>query len=258
MHKIINKQIIGSNIKRLEVAADVISRKAQPGQFVMVMPDEKSERIPLSVIDNDPQKGIITLIFEEVDDSSKELGALHIGDSVFAILGPLGLPAEIKHLGVVLCVGYEIGIAQLLSISRAYRKMENKVIGLVGAATKRTLILESQMRLACQKLYLATEDGSYERRGAIIDILSQIIHRENVNLVYAIGPLAMMQAVSEITQQKKIKTLVSLKPMMVDGIGLCGSCRVKVEDRELLACMDGPEFDGHAVDFEDLAIRTNP
>lgn len=255
MYKIINKQIIGIDIKRIEIAADTIARKAKPGQFVMVMAEERGERIPLSIVDTDPSRGAITLVFEEVGISTKKLGALQIGHSIFSLLGPLGLPSKIESAGNILCVGYGISISQLYSIAKAYRQFKNKVIGLIGARTKRALILESQMRLACHKLYITTEDGSYERRGRVTDILSEVIRREEVQSVYAVGPLDMMEAVSQITKEKKIKTHVSLKPVMVDGIGLCGSCRVKVNGKEQLACVDGPEFDGHQVDFKDLMVR---
>lgn len=255
MYKIINKQMIGIDTKRMDIAADVISRKAKPGQFVAVMADERSERIPLMVVDTDPSRGLITLIFEEVGVSTRKLGSLQIGHAVFSILGPLGMPARVEPVGNILCVGYGIAVAQLLSIVKAYRQHKNKIIGLIGAKTKRALILESQMRIACHKLYITTEDGSYERRGRVTDILSDIIRREEVDRVYAIGPLDMMESVAQATKEKKIKTYVSLKPVMVDGVGLCGSCRVKVNGKEQRACVDGPEFDGHQVDFKDLMVR---
>lgn len=255
MHKILNKQIIAINIKRMEIAADVIARRAKPGQFVMVMADSKGEKIPLCIADCDPQRGIMTLIFEETGISTKRLGEMPIGENIFSILGPLGVPLNIGNSETIACVGYGVGVAQLFSIAKAHRRKENKVIGIIGAKTKKALILESQMRLACNKLYVTTEDGSYERRGSIVNILPEVIKTEKVFSVFAVGSLDMLVSLVKLTQERKIKTVVSLNPVMVDGIGLCGSCRVKVGGKDVLACIEGPHFDGHAVDFNDLMIR---
>lgn len=257
MYEIINKQVIGNDIKRIEVAAQDIARKIKPGQFVMVMPDGKSGKIPLAVADTDPDKGLITLIFQEIGLPTKTLGALKIGDPVFSVLGPLGLPAPIERIGTVVCIGQGVGIAQVFPVSKAFRQASNRVIGIVGAKTKRSLILESQMRLTCYKLYLTTEDGSHGQRGFTEDVLSQVVKEEKVELVYCVGSPALLETVTDITRSIKIKTLVSLNPFMVDGTGLCGSCRVKVGGKQLLACTDGPVFDGHQVDFKDLILRTN-
>ncbi len=256
MNKILNKQIVANNIKRLEVTADVISHKAKAGQFVMVMADEHSERIPLAVADTDSHRGTISLIFEEVGVSTKRLGALQIGESIFSVLGPLGMPIKAGDTKeVVCCVGYGIGIAQLYTICKAYRKGENKVIGIIGAKTKKSLIFESQMRLVCHKLYATTDDGSYERKGDVTVCLADAIKKENITLVIASGPLEMMRSICDTTRAKKIKTNVLLNTIMVDGIGLCGSCKVNVAGKEVLACVDGPQFDGHAIDFEELMAK---
>lgn len=255
MFKITNKQIIGEGIKRIEVEAEAVASKARPGQFVMVTPSSADCGIPLSVVEADAQRGRITLVFQEVGLTTQRLGTLSIGSSIFSILGPLGVPSDIKEAEVVLCVGCGISIAQLLPICRALRKLRNKVIGIIGAKTKKVLILESQMRLACHKLYIATEDGSYEKKGSVVDLLSGVIKNEKPRLVYAVGPLTMLQAASSLTKENNIKTLITLNPVMVDGIGLCGSCRVRVHGEYVLACVDGPEFDGHSVDFNDLMNR---
>ena len=255
MYKIISKQVIATDIKRIQVTAEIISRKAKPGQFVMVVPDGKSSKIPLAIVETDPKRGLITLIFEEAGDTTKALGALQIGDPVFAILGPLGVPAEMKDSGVIAFVAHGVAIANILWICRAYRQAGHKIIGLISAKTKRSLILESQMRLACHKLYVATEDGTYEKRGGITGILPDVLKRENANTVFAAGPLTTLDEISRMTEAKKTKIFVGLQPMMVDGIGLCGSCRVKVDGKEILACVEGPWFDARKVDFQNLKMR---
>ncbi|HOW36058.1 MAG TPA: sulfide/dihydroorotate dehydrogenase-like FAD/NAD-binding protein [Candidatus Omnitrophota bacterium] len=255
MHKIVNKQVIANDIKRIEVSAEAIARKIKPGQFVMVMPDEKSGKIPLAVADTDSRRNLITLVFQENGAATKKLGALQIGNSLFSLLGPLGMPVEIEKIGTVACLGYGVGIAQILPICRALKEAGNKVIGLIGAKTKRSLILESQMRIASYKLYVMTEDGSYGQKGLIEDVLPKVLKEENIKLAYAVGSAVMLKAVCGFTRQASVKTLVGLNPIMVDGTGLCGSCRVIVDGKKRLACVDGPVFDGHQVDFEDLMVR---
>ncbi len=255
MYEILNKQILAEDVKRLDVSAPNIAKKIQPGQFVSVSPEEGDEHIPLSIVDTDPQKGVISLIFQEVGLTTGKLGTLPINESIFSILGPLGVPSKIDKKGVVVCVATGVGSAQILPICRAYRKAGNKVIGIIGAKTKRSLLLEAQMRLSCNKLLIATNDGTYERRGLATDILKEIVAQQKINFVYAIGSVDMMQAVCVFTKEKKIKTRVYLNPVMVDCMGMCGSCRVKVGGKILLACIEGPEFDGHKVDFQYFNIR---
>lgn len=255
MHKIISKQIIASDIKRIEVTAETISRKMQAGQFVMVKPDEKSENIPLTIIDADPSRGIITLIFQEVGLSTRRLGALLINDSIFSILGPLGNPAPVTKVNAMVGIGYGVSAAQFLPVGRAFKKLGSKVIAVIGAPTRKSLILESQMRIISQKLYLTTDDGSYERRGSAADVLREVLRNQKVDLAYATGPVELMKQITQVTSEAKIKTWVNLNPVMMDGIGLCGSCRVRVGGTVRLTCTDGPVFDGHTVDFEELAVR---
>jgi len=260
--KILNKQILSENVKRLDISAPHIAKKIQPGQFVSVCPEEGDERIPLAVIDTDQNKGTISLIFQEVGYTTHKLGKLAINDSIFSILGPLGVPAKIKKGKTVICIATGVGAAQILPICRAFKKKGNKVIGIIGAKTKRSLMLEAQMRLACNKIFITTNDGSYERRGLATDTLKEIIDKYNFEeeaaqplLVYAIGSVDMMQEVCIITKEKKIPTRVHLNPIMVDCMGMCGSCRVKVGGKMILACIDGPEFNGHQVDFNNFNIR---
>lgn len=259
MSVIINKQIIALGFKRLDVRAEWIARKARPGQFVMAMADEKSARTALSIVEADSQKGTICLVFEETTPSTQQLGDLHIGESIFALLGPLGLTVSLEsvHKGdVVACIGYGIGIARVLPFCRELRKSEVKVIGIAGVKTRRALLFESQMRLACDKLCITTDDGTYEKKGYVTGALREMLQQYRIKLVICFAPASVMQAVSEITREYRIKTFVGLIPFMIDGTGLCGSCRVRVGGKNILACVDGPIVDGHEVDFEDLAGRT--
>ena len=257
MFKIISKQILAEDVKRLDILAPGIARKVRPGQFVSVSPEEGDERIPLTVVDHDAAKGTITLIFQEVGYTTQKLGSIQINEEIFSILGPLGNPAPIAQEGIVICIATGTGIAQILPVCRAYAKAGNRVIGIIGAKTKSSLILQSQMRLACYKLFTTTNDGSFERKGLATDVLKEWLMKQPTQLVYAVGSLEMMQAVSSLTREENIKTRVVLNPIMVDCMGLCGSCRVKVAGQMVLSCIDGPEFDGHQVDFADLNIRMN-
>lgn len=253
--KILNKQSLGADVKRLDVKAEEIARRIQPGQFVMVTPAERSERIPLSVVDVDATRGTISLIFQEVGFTTKQLGALQINENVFNILGPLGVPPSIEKVGIIVCITTGMGAAQILPICRAHKKIGNKVIGIIGAKTKKNLVLESQLRLTCHKILIATNDGSYIKRGLATDLLRDLLKQETIHLVHAVGAVDLMEAVCTMTKERNIPTRVSLHPVMVDGTGMCGSCRVKVAGKTVLACVEGPEFDGHAVDFQDLRIR---
>ena len=254
MFEVINKQILAENIKRIDILAPDIASKALPGQFVKICPEESDESIPLTISDYDAVRGIITLIFQEDGRTTGKLGSLPIGESVFSILGPLGKAADIEKKGRVVCVATGIGTAQILPICRALKKAGNKVVGIIGAKTKSKLMLEAQLRIACDKIFITTEDGSYVRRGLATEALKEVIGKEKIDLVYAIGNPQMMEAVCSITKKQKIKTLVQLKPIMVDCVGMCGSCRVKVGGKTVMACTDGPEFDGHKVDFKNTII----
>jgi len=256
MHfKVINKQILAEQVKRIDILAEDIARRVRPGQFVSVCAEKNDDHIPLTVTSSDPGRGSISLIFPEVGPATKKLGSMPINESLFSVLGPLGRPVTVEKKGVVVCVASGIGIAQILPICRAYKDAGNKVIGIIGAKTKKLLMLEAQLRLGCDKLFIATDDGSYERRGMATDILGEFLGRNSVNLIYVIGSVDLMRCVCSTTKERKIKTLVRLNPMMTDCMGMCGSCRVKVGGKTMLACVDGPEFNGHKVDFTDLDIR---
>jgi len=263
MFKIIKKEELAVLVKKIEVQAPDIVRNASCGQFVIVVADEKGERIPLTLADWDKDKGTITLIFQEVGFSTKKLGSLNMGDSIKHILGPLGHPTEVKKIGNVVCIGGGVGIAEVYPVARAFKKAGNKVIGVIGARTKDLLILEKEMKEICEELHITTDDGSYGRKGFVTNVLNELLAKGDkmqnteYELVYAIGPVPMMKAVSEITRTPGIKTIVSLNPILVDATGMCGSCRCRVGGKTVFGCVDGPDFDGHEVDFDELQKRLN-
>ncbi|MDP8213117.1 MAG: sulfide/dihydroorotate dehydrogenase-like FAD/NAD-binding protein [Candidatus Zapsychrus exili] len=255
MFEIISKQILAQDIKRIDISAPDIAKKVKPGQFVSICPEEGDERIPLTVVDWDSSKGTISIIFQEIGQTTGKLGTLPIGEPIFSILGPLGVQSQIEKKGTVVCIATGIGAAQILPICRAFSRVGNKVIGIVGAKTKKSLMLEAQMRLACNKIFITTNDGSYERKGLATDILRELIKKREVDFVYAIGTIDMMKEVCSITKEKSIETRIQIKPVMVDCMGMCGSCRVVVNGKIVLACIEGPEFDGQEIELEDFSKR---
>jgi len=262
MSRVIHKEDLAKDITKIIVEAAQIAKKAQAGQFAVVIIDEESERIPLTLADWDKNKGAITLIFQKVGFTTKRLGALNVGDSIQHILGPLGHPTEVRKIGTVVCIGGGVGIAEVYPVSRAFKEAGNRVLGIIGARSKELLILESEMRETCDELFITTDDGSYGRKGFVTDTLKELLeiiekstHTKYPELVYCIGPVAMMRAVSELTRSYKIKTIVSLNPIMVDATGMCGSCRCTVGGKTVFGCVDGPDFDAHQVDFDELEKR---
>ncbi len=268
MFKIVSKTELAASVKRIEVEAPGIARKILPGQFIMIRVDEPGERIPLTVVEKDIDRGTITLIFQEIGRTTKKLAALGIGENILDLIGPLGHPTEIKKYGTVVAIGGGVGVAEILPVARGYRSAGNKVIGIIGARTKELIILEKEMRAACDQLHLTTDDGSYGVKGFVSDVLKNLITpacqasagRQSPNhlvidLVYAIGPLPMMKVVTEVTRPHQIKTIVSLNPIMVDGTGMCGSCRLEVGGETKLGCCDGPEFDAHLVNWDLIILR---
>lgn len=262
MFKIIKKEDLTKDTVRIVVEAHLIAAKAQAGQFVVLIVDEKGERIPLTLSGWDRDKKTITLIFQKIGYTTKKLGFLNKGDSIAHILGPLGHPTEIKNYGTVVCIGGGVGIAEIYPVSRALREAGNHVISIVGARSKDLLILENEMRKYSDELFITTDDGSYSRKGFVTDVLKEIIGviEKSANaifpaLVYAIGPVPMMKAVCNVTEQHGIKTIVSLNPVMVDATGMCASCRCTVDGKTVYGCVDGPDFDGHKVDFDQLQKR---
>ena len=255
-YKILVKEDLAPQIKLMKVYAPDIAEKAHPGQFVIVRVDEKGERIPLTLADWEKEKRTITLIFQEVGVSTRKLGALKVEDTILNVVGPLGNPSDIRYHGTVgiTCGGVATGGAY--PIARAFKQIGNKVISIVGARTKDLLILEKEMESASDKLYISTDDGSKGSKGFVRDVLKTLIEKgQTFDIVYAIGPPIMMKTVCEVTRPYGIKTIVSLNPIMVDGMGMCGACRVSVGEETKFACVDGPEFDGHIVDFDLLVNR---
>ena len=238
-----------------EISAPLIAKKAKPGQFVILKANETGERIPLTMADTDPQKGTITIIYQVVGKSTSLFKSLQVGDKFQDIIGPLGKPTHLEKLGTVVCVGGGTGVAVMHPITRALKEVGNRVIAIIGARNKDLLILEDKMKEASNELYVCTDDGSYGHHGFVTDVLKEKLEKEDVKLVVGIGPVPMMKFVCKITDEYKVKTIVSLNPIMVDGTGMCGCCRVSVGGETKFACVDGPEFDGNKVDFDELTQR---
>ena len=249
------EEMSGGNVILNEINAPLIAKKAQPGQFVILKANETGERIPLTMADTDPGKGTITVIYMVVGKSTLLFKQLKVGDGYQDVIGPLGKPTHLEKLGTVVCVGGGTGIAVLHPITRGLKQIGNHVISIIGARSKDLLILEDQMRLVSHTLHVCTDDGSYGRKGFVTEALKEVLDNENVKLAVAIGPVPMMKFVSEITKTYGVKTLVSLNPIMIDGTGMCGGCRVSVGGKTRFACVDGPEFDGHLVDYDELMRR---
>lgn len=238
-----------------EIEAPMIARKAMPGQFVILKANETGERIPLTMAETDPEKGTITVIYMVVGKSTALFKTLKVCQGYQDVIGPLGKPTRVEKLGTVVCVGGGTGVAVLHPITRALKDIGNHVIGIIGARTKDLLILEDRMRSASQELHVCTDDGTYGHHGFVTDVLKNVLEKEDVKLVVGIGPVPMMKFLSLVTKDYNVKTLVSLNPIMVDGTGMCGGCRVTVDGETKFACVDGPEFDGHQVDFDELMLR---
>ena len=256
MFKIVQrKEMAGGTIVLNEIEAPLIAKKAKPGQFVILKANETGERIPLTMADSNPEKGTITIIYMVVGKSTAIFKSLKVGESYQDVIGPLGKPTHLEKLGTVVCVGGGTGIAVLHPITRGLKEIGNNVISIIGARSKDILILEDEMKAASNKLHVCTDDGTYGHHGFVTEVLKQVLEKEDVKLVVAIGPVPMMKFVSKITKEFNVPTMVSLNPIMVDGTGMCGGCRVSVGGETKFACVDGPEFDGHKVDFDELMRR---
>lgn len=256
MYKIIKVEELSAGVKSFIVEAPLVARKCQAGQFIILRVDEDGERIPLTIADYDREKGTIQLIFQEVGDTTKQMGSLKAGEHLLDVAGPLGKATEVENFGTVVCIGGGIGVAPVYPIARAYKNAGNRVISIIGARNAELLIMEKEMRSVSDELYITTDDGSAGRKGLVVDPLKDMIASgEKIARVMAIGPMVMMRGVSEVTRPLGIHTLVSLNPIMVDGTGMCGGCRCSVGGETKFACVDGPEFDGHQVDFNGLMSR---
>ncbi len=257
MYQIINKKVLGPQVKQFIIAAPEIAKKRQPGQFIMLRINKKGERFPLTIADADAKKGTITIIFQEVGKSTYELGTFETGDAIQDVVGPLGQPTEVEKFGRIVCIGGGVGVAEIFPVAMAMKEAGNEVISIIGARTHSLIILEEQMRDASHKLYVTTDDGSYGYPGVVTAPLNDLLcdPKTKIERVFCIGPVPMMRAVSEATLKYKISTIVSLNPIMVDGTGMCGACRVEVDGQTKFACVDGPDFDGHLVNFDLLTQR---
>ncbi len=256
MYEILAREDLAPVTKLMVVSAPDVARKAKAGQFVIVRVDEEGERIPLTIADYDREKGTITLIFQEVGKTTMHLGLLNVGDALASFTGPLGLPTEIENYGRVICVGGGVGIAPIYPIARDLKEAGNYVISIIGARNQGLLFWEDEMRSVSDELIVTTDDGSYGRKALVTEPLKEILEeRKDVARVWGIGPAIMMKFVSLTTQPFRVKTIVSLNSIMVDGTGMCGACRVEVGGRTQFVCVDGPEFDGHQVDWNLLLER---
>ncbi len=257
MFKILSKEELSPNVYAYQIDAPRVARKAQPGQFIILRTNEEGERIPLTIADFDREKGTILLVFQVIGATTMELAAMQEGDSLADFVGPLGRPSVIRKMdGAVVVVGGGIGVAPTYPIARAMKEAGNKVIAIMGAKTKDILIMEDQMKAVTDEILVTTDDGSRGIKGFVTYAVQALVDRgEKIGQITAIGPVIMMKSVADATRELGIPTVVSLNPIMVDGTGMCGGCRVTVGDETKFACVDGPEFDGHAVDFKGLMSR---
>jgi NAD(P)H-flavin reductase len=255
MYRIVDKESFSENVVRLEINAPRIAKKRKAGHFVIVRTGDKGERIPLTIAQADPVKGTITLVVQKVGVTSHKLFRLNIGDTLADVAGPLGQATHIEKVGTVLCAGGGVGIAPLLPIVEAMKKARNKIISVLAARSKDLIILEDEMRLYSDEMVIMTDDGSYGNKGLVTQGMEEVIKKTKVDQVIAIGPAIMMKYASLLTKKYNIPTLVSLNSIMVDGTGMCGACRVSVGGETKFVCVDGPEFDGHEVDFDELLSR---
>ena len=256
MFKILKKEEWSPSVFAMEIEAPRVAKKAKAGQFIVLRVDEEGERIPLTIADFNRETGAVLIVFQVIGASTMKLAALNVGDSIVDFVGPLGQPSEIEKFGTVVVVGGGIGVAPTYPIARAMKEAGNKVIAIMGAKTKDILIMEEEMKAVTDEVVVTTDDGSYGMKGFVTNAVQALVDRgEKIDQITAIGPVIMMKSVADATRSLGIRTIVSLNPIMVDGTGMCGGCRVQVGDETKFACVDGPEFDGHLVDFKGLMSR---
>ncbi len=257
MAKIITKELIAPSVYEMVVDAPLVAHKCQPGQFVIVRTDEFSERVPLTIADFNREAGTITLIIQAVGNTTRHLcESFNVGDDILDVVGPLGRPSEMEKFGTVVVVGGGIGVAPVYPIARAYHELGNKVISIIGARDKDLVIWQEKMAAISDEVIITTDNGSAGRKGFVTDPLREMLEAgEKIDLVLAIGPVIMMKNVAAVTKPFGVKTTASLNTIMVDGTGMCGGCRVMVGGENKFACVDGPEFDAHQVDFANLVMR---
>lgn len=255
MFKISEKEYFSPKVVRLEVEAPLIARSRRAGHFVIVRCGDKGERIPLTIADSDVERGTITLVVQAVGESTTAICALEPGDCLTDVVGPLGQATHIARFGTVVCCGGGVGVAPLLPIIKAMKEAGNRVVSVLAARTKDLIILEDQVREYSDELIIMTDDGSYGQKGLVTQGVEQVILREHVDMAVTIGPAIMMKFVSLLTKKYNVPTMCSLNTIMVDGTGMCGACRVTVGGKTRFVCVDGPEFDAHQVDFDEMMMR---
>jgi ferredoxin--NADP+ reductase len=255
MNKIIEKEYFSENVVKFVVEAPLIARSRKAGHFVIIRCGEKGERIPLTIAEADTERGTISIVVQSVGKSTKKICALNAGDYLTDVAGPLGQATHIEKVGTVVCAGGGVGVAPLLPITRAFHDAGNRVIVALAARTKDLIILEKQMKECSDEVILMTDDGSYGNKGLVTNGVESVINREKVDLCITIGPAVMMKFVSELTKKYSVPTMASLNTIMVDGTGMCGACRVTVDGKTKFVCVDGPEFDAHKVDFDEMIMR---
>jgi ferredoxin/flavodoxin---NADP+ reductase len=259
MFQIVRKQELAKGtVIRFDINAPKIAKKIKPGQFIILRVNETGERIPLTVADKDEFAGTITIIFQVVGKTTALMRSLKEGDDIRDVVGPLGKPAEVEKLGTVVMVGGGTGVAILYNIAKSFKEAGNYVIGIIGAREVDLIILKNEMKAVCDELVITTDDGSFGLRGFVSQPLEKYLgERDDIKMVYAIGPIPMMKNICKLTEKFNVPTMVSLNPVMIDGTGMCGGCRVNVEGKTQFCCVDGPDFDGHKVDFEELEKRNS-
>ncbi len=255
MNKIVEKEYFSEKVAKLVVEAPLIARSRRPGHFVIVRTGEHGERIPLTIADADIEKGTITLVVQAVGDSSSKICALNAGDYLTDVVGPLGQATHITNVGTVVCCGGGVGVAPLLPIIKAMKQAGNRVISVLAARTKDLIILEEQVREHSDEVIIMTDDGSYGTQGLVTNGIESVIQREKVDQVVTIGPAIMMKFVALLTKKYEVPTICSLNTIMVDGTGMCGACRITVNGKTKFVCIDGPEFDAHKVNFDEMLMR---
>ena len=254
MYKIVKKEMLNPSIVLMDVYAPDIARTCKAGQFIVLRIDEVGERIPLTIADFFPEEGLVRIVTQAVGYTSRKLMNMNEGDSFLDFIGPLGKESEVENYGTVLCICGGLGIAPMYPIARELKKAGNKVITVIGARNKDLLIWEDVLKEVSDEIYVTTDDGSYGRKGLVTDVSKEILEREKVDHAWAIGPVIMMKFSALLTKEYNVPTIVSMNPIMVDGTGMCGACRLEVDGKTVFACVDGPEFDGHQVNW-DLSMR---
>lgn len=255
--KILDKEVLAENVVKFTIHSPEIAAKARAGQFVVLMVMEEGERIPLTVVEANTDTGSLVIIAQAAGFTTRLLAGLNKGDSLYSLVGPLGHPTEIKNYGEVILVGGGVGIAEIYPVARALKAAGNQVTAIIGARTKELLILERELKEASDTCLVMSDDGSIGRKGFVTEALKELLEKSKYDLVYAVGPIPMMRAVSSVTKHFGVRTLVSLNALMVDGTGMCGCCRVSVGGKVKFSCVDGPEFDASQVDWQELSSRNS-